>query len=919
KFITNQGHPVTVSQKEKQQLFEEWSRPPLISIAPSLMEEGRKLLHEFENNVLPYIESKNELSSVVASRAQEESEDEEMFDKNFSETDSSDLDESGNQEGVLNLLTGRTYEINPENNPERSEKMYHSLCQRLSYSGSQYPSSKPLPINEYKDVLQRALEEHQVVVVAGDTGCGKSTQVPQMILDQWILEQKGAECNILISQPRRISAISLAKYVAHERGERLGESVGYHVRLKYKRIENPGGIMFLTTGMLLQGLHSNPSLEGVTHVIVDEVHERSVQTDILLILLRRLLDIKKNLKVILMSASLSTEELQKYFGKDQSALIKVPGALYPLRRYYLEDVFTELDISPKRYQLQSLMEPGSHAMINVDLVVDVIQAIDVTRMPGAVLCFLPGWQDISVVQMRLQEIPKLRDRLWILPLHSRLASSDQEQIFHSPPKGQRKVVLATNIAETSLTIEDVVYVVDTGFHKEHRYDARKDLSVLGNHWISRANSQQRAGRAGRVQAGDVFHLYSSDIHKNMSSFPVPEIMRISLEHVVLQCKAYCGEESALTFLSDGLSVPSYRLIAAAIDNLEDLGMLRKDYENDIETLTPLGRRVLNFSTPPPLSKALVFSSIFRCVDPVLSISAALSSGRGIFQSTIEKRSEIREIKSSTDPSSDLLALIGLIRQWEELGSYRNSIDFCNERNLSHRGLLFNSGIKKVYGDHLKDGLLVDEEYVCSHLSKWNMNSHNNQLILGVLLAGVNRILLIQMGAFNKGILRKHKSVIKNEEGTTISTGSDCVLHTIPKKFDDSSRHLLCIQLTRDDASRRTVARDLSLLHPLTVALFAGHALILKNSGDGYTVTVDGRRKISFSVDERTGEFLTELRGALDQMVNIIIETRGLDMPLSPYFDNLSDKLVQYVSALLEVTETKDLKQKSILHDVDEVW
>lgn len=226
--------------------------------------------------------------------------------------------------------------------------------------------------------------------------------------------------------------------------------------------------MFCTTGMLLQGLHANPELAGVSHVIVDEVHERSVQTDILLILLRRLLRQHPSLRLVLMSASLSTEQLLHYFEGEEAALIKVPGTLYPLTRHYLPASLKVLGINPRHHNLKALMEPDSLPMVNVDLVVDVIRSIDDSRPPGAILCFLPGWQDISLVQNRLQKEVGLGRRLCILPLHSRLPTDEQEQIFEPPPPGRRKLVLATNLAETSLTVTDVVYVVDTGFHKEHR-------------------------------------------------------------------------------------------------------------------------------------------------------------------------------------------------------------------------------------------------------------------------------------------------------------------------------------------------------------------------------------------------------------------------------------------------------------------
>lgn len=246
--------------------------------------------------------------------------------------------------------------------------------------------------------------------------------------------------------------------------------MGYQVRFQYCPVRDRGGILFCTTGMLLQNLHFNPNLEGVSHVIVDEVHERSVQTDLLLILLRRVMKQRPQLKLVVMSASLSTDELQTYFGHDATGVIRVPGTLFPLNRYFLPQALKDLHINPRDYNLGPLMNPENYisSMVNIELVVDVIKAIDHTKPPGAILCFLPGWQDISQVLRKLSEDARLNSRLCILPLHSRLSLDDQELIFNKPPDGKRKVVLATNIAETSLTVNDVVYVIDTGFHKEQR-------------------------------------------------------------------------------------------------------------------------------------------------------------------------------------------------------------------------------------------------------------------------------------------------------------------------------------------------------------------------------------------------------------------------------------------------------------------
>lgn len=912
KYIGENGYPITISSEEQEKIRKEWNSPVSIRLPVSLMEEGFSIIQNFHEEIKPQMDMKTDPTAVITAGLTEESDDEfgvERATEDIDEDDSFCWEEDKENNYILDMFTGRQYiEPSREENIHRSQKMLQLLQAREMSKGTQPQAS--LPMSHYRDALQTALDKSRVVVIAGDTGCGKSTQVPQMIIDDWIRKGNGANCNILVTQPRRISAISLAKRVAKERREKIGESVGFHVRLHYQRLREQGGVMFCTTGMLLQGLHSNPTLKGVSHVIVDEVHERSVQTDLLLIILRRLLRSSDDLRIIFMSASLSTVQLQKYFEAEEATVIEVPGTLYPLTRHYLPCALNELQINSRHYQLDSLMEPGSQPFINYDLVVDVIKSIQNSRPPGAILCFLPGWQDIRTVQTRLTEEKELESMLWVLPLHSRLSSSDQEQIFEEAAEGRRKVVLATNLAETSLTVQDVVYVVDTGCHKEQRYDPKKNLSILANHWISRANSQQRAGRAGRVQPGEVFHLYSSKVHMDMGRFPVPEIMRIPLEHVILQCKAHCGDENALSFLSEGLSVPSRRLISKAVSTLEDLGMLEILDQGATEKLTALGRRVVHFSTPPHLSKALVYASVFKCLNPVLKITASLTSGRDIFLNNIENRAETRAVKTQMNNTSDLLAIARLCSAWEELDHYKDKIDFCNDNNLNHRSIMYNLGISRVYADHLYDGFLLNKEDISSPFSSWNAFSSNNQLVLGVLLAGVGRILHLQRGVLSKGIFRSDSFVIKTLDNKQVHTGSDCVLHQLPKD-QDMSCHLLCVNLTRDEVSRRTIARDLSLLQPLTVAIFTEQKLVAEESEDGWQISVDGKEQLSFHLDERTAKFIFQLRNIMKETVSYIVETRGLDSEVPPphEIETFCDTLLSFINKLFETSQNFKKFQK----------
>ncbi|KAK3889326.1 hypothetical protein Pcinc_006676 [Petrolisthes cinctipes] len=911
--MTENGYPVTVSEEERKNLMSELNRPPTITVPSSVMEEGWCLMDQYDKEIHPLMkkDTPSALQNLPVSMDEEYEEETAFKLKSFAKDDdtlgdSSISAERSNGQSTKDLLTGRMLDSYSGDNEYRNAFLLTKLKQQMrQYKGTR--ESPTLPILDYRDSIEDILREKRLLIVSGDTGCGKSTQVPQMIFDQWIQEGNGAECNILVTQPRRISAVALAKRVAQERNEKVGQSVGYQVRFQSCRIRDRGGIMFCTTGMLLQNLHFNPNLEGVSHVIVDEVHERSVQTDLLLILLRRVMRRQPQLRLLLMSASLSTDELQRYFGHDEAGLMRVPGTLFPLSRYFLPQALKTLSINPRKYSLEPLMNPENYlnSAVNTKLVVDVIKAIEYSKPPGAILCFLPGWQDISQVQTRLSEDARLKSRLWVLPLHSRLTLDDQELIFKNSPDDRRKVVLATNIAETSLTVNDVVYVIDTGFHKEQRYNSQKEVTVLGNHWISQANSQQRAGRAGRVQAGEVFHLYSSEVHSDMDPFPLPEIMKIPLEQVILQCKAHCGEESVRSFLSEGLSVPSRRLISAAVTSLQKLRMLEVDVHHNTEDLTSLGHRVLHFSTPPQLSKALVYASIFRCVDAALAISAVMTGGRGIFFNSLDHRSKTRKSKLSADPNSDLLAMWNIIKKWHECEGYRDALDFCNDHNLNNKSLRFNEGLKNVYGNHLYDALLVTDRSSELHLSPWSAHSGNNQLILGMLLAGVDRVLHIHRGTYTRGIIDPDSFTITTEKGAFISTTSDCVLHQLPHETSPSDplpRHLLCAHLSRDGVSRRTVARDLSLLHPLTVLLFAGRSIVVsKGDEEGCYISVDGKNQLSFHANERTASFLMKLREVVQQVVDHEIETRGLNVSI-PLVQNFCDKVVQYVNNILNISE-----------------
>ncbi|XP_020574910.1 DExH-box ATP-dependent RNA helicase DExH3-like isoform X2 [Phalaenopsis equestris] len=395
-------------------------------------------------------------------------------------------------------------------------------------------SRRSLPAYAEKEALLSAIARNQVIVISGETGCGKTTQLPQYVLESEIESGRGAFCNIICTQPRRISAITVAERVSAERGEKLGETVGYKVRLEGMRGKNTH-LLFCTSGILLRRLLGDRNLNGVTHVFVDEIHERGMNEDFLLIVLKDLLPRRRDLRLILMSATLNAEMFSNYFGG--APTIHIPGFTYPVSAHFLEDILentgykltsfnqvddfgqdklwkTQRQLLPRKrktqittlvedvqknsnYETYSARARDSLAnwtpdCIGFNLIEAVLCHICRKERPGAVLVFMTGWDDISCLRDQLKAHPLLGDpnRVLVLTCHGSMATSEQKLIFQKPPPNVRKIVLATNMAEASITINDIVFVVDCGKAKETTYDALNNTPCLLPAWISKASARE---------------------------------------------------------------------------------------------------------------------------------------------------------------------------------------------------------------------------------------------------------------------------------------------------------------------------------------------------------------------------------------------------------------------------------------------
>ncbi|KAL7980646.1 hypothetical protein Chor_001800 [Crotalus horridus] len=453
-----------------------------------------------------------------------------------------------------------------------------------------------LPIARSREALLAALARSPVVLVAGDTGCGKSTQVPQFLLAT-------GYAHVACTQPRRLACVALAQRVARESLGRFGDQVGYQIRFESAR--SPATrIVFLTEGLLLRQAQREPTLPAYRVLIVDEVHERHLHCDFLLGVLRRLLPVRADLKLVLMSATINIQLFADYFGG--APVIQVPGRLFPITVIY-EPIPPEESSRGRRERL------GAQPFLRV------LQAIDHKYPPeerGDLLIFLSGVAEIGAVVEAAQSYAAFTKRWVVLPLHSTLSVAEQDKIFGLPPPGVRKCIISTNIAETSVTIDGVRFVVDAGKVKELSYDSKAKLHRLQEFWISRASAEQRKGRAGRTGPGVCYRLYAESDYDNFAPYPVPEIQRVALDALILQMKSMgLGDPRVFPFLEP----PPQASLEAALGYLKHQGAL-----DSAEALTPIGTLLAQLPVDVVIGKMLVLGTLLDLAAPTLTIAAVLS-------------------------------------------------------------------------------------------------------------------------------------------------------------------------------------------------------------------------------------------------------------------------------------------------------
>ncbi|KAI8368128.1 P-loop containing nucleoside triphosphate hydrolase protein [Radiomyces spectabilis] len=625
-----------------------------------------------------------------------------------------------------------------------------------------------LPADQFKKQIVQMVLQHQVTIVSGETGCGKTTQVPQFIMDEEITRLRGGLCNIICTQPRKISAIGVAERVAAERCEKVGLSVGYAVRGETK-VSAETRLQFCTTGVLLRRLQSDPTLTGISHVIIDEVHERSVDSDFLLIILRQVLEKRKDLKVILMSATVNQELFSNYF--HGAPFLSIPGFTHPVEDFYLEDIINmtnfmskmptpkqkeedavskdsqwanwQLDLLNEGYDertVKILTRYRNQEKIDYDLVAHTVKHIvdnETAKIDGnaepAVLIFMPGAMEIKRCIEALEATLPSSGSYAILPLHANLSPQEQTRVFQQVPPSVRKIVVATNVAETSITIEGVVYVIDAGRVKETQFEAASSMMHLVETWASRASCKQRRGRAGRTRPGKCFKLFTRDLEaKKMRAQQVPEILRTPLEQLCLQVKSM-GEHDVKSFLRKAIDPPSIQALNSAVHALQVVEAIDQTERGN---LTPLGHHMASIPADLRISKMLIFGSIFKCLEPI-SIVAAIMSLKSPFTSPIDRRDEANEAKQQfLYGKSDWLTSMTAFKAWEttiKSKGMREARLFCEENFLSFPTMVEIQSLKRQYLDAVEDiGF-----YHRKNKEEYNVNAGNSNLLKSIIFAGLN--------------------------------------------------------------------------------------------------------------------------------------------------------------------------------------
>lgn len=523
-----------------------------------------------------------------------------------------------------------------------------------------------LPVFKLRNHILYLVENYQTVVIVGETGCGKSTQIPQYLAEAgWTAEGRV----VGVTQPRRVAAVTVAGRVADERGAVLGHEVGYCIRFDDCTDPLATRIKFLTDGMLVREMMVDPLLTKYSVIMLDEAHERTLYTDIAIGLLKKIQKKRGDLHLIVASATLDAEKFRDFFNqnetsdpaRDTSVTLTVEGRTFPVDIFYLQSPVPDY----------------------IKATVDTVVKIHQTEGDGDILAFLTGQEEVeTVVSMLIEQARALartgmKKHLRVLPMYAGLPSFEQMKVFERVSHSVRKVIVATNVAETSITISGIVYVIDCGFMKLRAYNPRTAIECLVVVPVSQASANQRAGRGGRNRSGKCYRLYTEEAFDQLPQSTVPEMQRSNLAPVILQLKAL-GIDNVLRF--HFMSPPPAQSMVQALELLYALGGLDKD----CRLTEPLGMRIAEFPLNPMFAKMLLESGNFGCSQEVLSIAAMMQIQNVFVFPSNQKSQATRVHRKFAVEEGDHLTMLNV---YEAFIKHNKSSQWCQEHFLNYKGLV----------------------------------------------------------------------------------------------------------------------------------------------------------------------------------------------------------------------------------------
>uniref|UniRef100_A0A8C9Z3H1 ATP-dependent RNA helicase DHX29 n=1 Tax=Sander lucioperca TaxID=283035 RepID=A0A8C9Z3H1_SANLU len=758
---------------------------------------------------------------------------------------------------------------------------------------------------------------HQIkYVVILNIFLGKSTQIPQFLLEELLTGGKVAKpCNIVVTQPRRISAMSLACRVSEELGCEDGPGsksslCGYQIRM-----ENQSGdwtrLLYCTTGVLLRKLQHDRHLSSLTHIIVDEVHERSVQSDFLLTILKDVVMRRSDLQLILMSATVDCDKFSNYFNR--CPVISIPGRTFPVEVYHLEDIVEQTgyvlekdseysqkiledeeevsisitqkggktsqhqevilkdsasgwDLGPdldhfssRTRQVLQYMNPNK---INMDLLVDLIDYLDKSpqfaEMDGAVLVFLPGLAHIQQVYDLLSSDKRFR----IVALHSTLTSKDQAAAFTVPPAGVRKIVLSTNIAETGVTIPDVVFVIDTGKTKENKYHESSQMSSLVETFVSKASALQRQGRAGRVRNGFCFRLYPKFRFDAFMNYSIPEILRVPLEELCLHIMK-CQYGSPEDFLSRALDPPQPQSVSNAVNLLRKIGACHPDNH----LLTPLGHHLASLPVNVKIGKMLIYGAILGCLEPIATIAAAISE-KSPFSTPMNRKEEANLAKATLAlANSDHLTIYNAYLGWKnsQADGQRTEMSYCRKHFLNRTALITIEGVKHELMKMMEQAGFWSSR-ASSSRSKPQMASLSKQQISvlnAVLTAGLYDSVARVLCTPSVDVLERVVCTVETPQGKA---------QVHPSSVNRNLQTHGWLLYQEKVKYTKIYLRDTTLVPPFPMLLFGGDIDIQHRER---LITLDGW--IHFQAPVRIGVIFKHLRKLMDSLLEKKLENPRMNL------------------------------------------